>query len=244
MNIKEQLQRLIIMLVLTFGITMAQTYNTDIEKLSTYAFGKEDIGIKISLNENSELQFVKVIDSLDGDKDKLFTTLLSYFAYYYKDAKNVLQQQDKENGIIIGKGHFPTFSSYSNSTNYLLNTIIYSLYYSANHTIRTDIKDNKIRIIMTISDYSISCSPDLYYLCVDTKKIIDCEPFAPNYKQYEYFRIGGLKPAPKLMNFYIQTLKKAEPQAFIALCKTVNTNFLKIEESLRKGNIKVEKDEW
>jgi hypothetical protein len=57
-------------------------------------------------------------------------------------------------------------------------------------------------------------------------------------------RVGGLKPAPKLINFYIETLKNSEPQAFIALCKTVNNNLLMIEESLRKGNVKVEKDEW
>lgn len=241
MNIKEQLQRIIVILVLTFGIAMAQTYNTDIEKLSTYAFGKEEIGIKISLNENSELQFVKVIDSLDGDKDKLFTTLLSYFAYYYKDSRNVLQQQDKDNGIIIGKGYFPSFSSYSNSTTYLLTNVIYQIGYSANHTIRIDIKDHKIRVIMTVSNYTINCNENASYFCPESKRIIDCEPFAPNYNQYEKHRSWTV---PKFINFYIETIKVSEPQAFIALCKTVNTNFLKIEESLRKGNIKVEKDEW
>jgi hypothetical protein len=222
----------------------AQNYNTDIDKLATYSFGKEDIGMKITLNELNEIQFVTIIDSLDYSREKLFSKIQSYFAYYYKDSKNVLQQQDKENGIIIGKGYYGDFSSYSNSTNYFTTSVFYGLYYSASHTIRTDIKEGKVRIIITVSDYDIKCSPDLQLLCQNTKRIIDCEPFSPNYNQYDHLRIGGMKPAPKLLNFYIETLKRAEPQAFVDLCKTVLLSVEQFEKSIKEGNIKAEKDEW
>lgn len=229
----------LILAILSFQFLFGQNYNTDIEKLATYAFGKEDIGVKISLNENNEIQFVKIIDSLGQPKDKLFSNIQSFFAYYYKDSKNVLQQQDKDNGIIIGKGYYSDFSTYSNYTNYYTISYQYGLDYSAYHTFRTDIKDNKVRVILTISNYSIRCSEHLRLLfCPDTKRIIDCEPFSPNYDQY-----SRLKPA-KLSKFYVESLKRSEPQAFVDLCKIVFATLESFEQSMKEGNIKVEKDEW
>jgi hypothetical protein len=41
-----------------------------------------------------------------GTKDEIYTKVLSYFAVAYKSANDVIQQKDKEAGVVIGKGIF------------------------------------------------------------------------------------------------------------------------------------------
>lgn len=54
------------------------------------------------LDENKNFRFQKVIE-LGGNKDELFTKAKLWFAETIVDAKQAIQMEDKENGIIAGK---------------------------------------------------------------------------------------------------------------------------------------------
>lgn len=58
----------------------------------------------LALKAQEELSFTKVIVSESGkDKTELYLALRSFVSTYYKNAKNVIQMDDKDAGIIICK---------------------------------------------------------------------------------------------------------------------------------------------
>lgn len=73
------------------------------------------------------------IDSLN--KDQLYLQAKKWFVNTYKSAKAVIQMDDKENGLIIGKGTFVLFSL-DNDT-YI------------NHTISIFVKDGRYKYVLT-----------------------------------------------------------------------------------------------
>lgn len=113
--------------------------------------------IKVNIDENNNLIFSKVVDNLKMTKDEIYVKAFSYFAYNYKDAKSVIQQQDKEAGVIIGKGFFKDFSMYKKSRDIGMG-LTFTTYdtYCATHILRIDIKDGRARIILTVDNYEIN----------------------------------------------------------------------------------------
>lgn len=55
-------------------------------------------------NNYEELKFFKVIQSENNaDKNSLYAALRSFMAIYYANSQNVIQMDDKDAGILIGK---------------------------------------------------------------------------------------------------------------------------------------------
>lgn len=98
--------------------------------------------LKAQLDKNGNLTFKCIIDSLNMSKDELYQRVYDYFVYTYGDAQEVFQKTDKEAGIIIGKGIYASITP-----------TIWRC--DAWHITRVDIKDNRIRILISILKYKI-----------------------------------------------------------------------------------------
>lgn len=112
------------------------------QKATLTNLGKDENGIYII--DTKEFTGVK--------KEELFKRAESFFVYKYNDANSVIQSKDKESGIIIGKGFFENIDTHNIFT--CLHT------YSVQHILRVDIKDEKIRIILTLNKVidNVSCA--------------------------------------------------------------------------------------
>lgn len=58
------------------------------------------------LDANGKIVYTEVVEMPNVIKDALYSRAYEWFAKSFKDAKNVIQMQDKDAGKIIGKGIF------------------------------------------------------------------------------------------------------------------------------------------
>lgn len=230
-----------LILIVNCFITVGQTSPFNSDSIAKYGYGSEFIDFKVSINENNELQFVKVVDSLKSSKEDLYTKVLSYFAYYYKDANNILQQQDKENGVVIAKGLFGNISNFKKTESSGLIPITMFFDYDAKHTVRVDIKDGKVRYILTVSDYQIdvitvsSSSMESH----STRQVSKCAPIFADYSEYE-----NAKYIKKTVKKWVDIRIGSEKKAFYDLCQRCRQSIITFEKSIREGVINAEKENW
>jgi hypothetical protein len=178
--------------------------------LSTLSFGQSKSEMLAELNgqynqdENGNVTIVKVIDLPGLKKDEIYVRTLSYFTYNYTSGKSVIQLQEKENGLIIGKGLYE---------NVHVGAGLVTTEVSAWHVIRIDIKDEKVRIIVTLTQYD--------------KKIIggNTPPLYLNRNIKDEFPIN-----PKGSQETVMT------KAFYKSTKKVFYTIDSIEKSIKEGN--------
>lgn len=77
-------------------------------------------------------------------KDEIFQRALNYFTYNYVSGKSVIQTQDKEAGVIVGKGLYDNVHRGIN---------VFTMNVSAWHILRIDVKEGKARAIVTLLQY-------------------------------------------------------------------------------------------
>ncbi|BCI62242.1 DUF4468 domain-containing protein [Coprobacter secundus] len=76
------------------------------------------VGCCFSSHSQEKLTFSKVIEAKDVDKTSIYFSLRDWISTYYRDTQEVLQMDDKDAGIIIGKAIFlysmnrPAYSAY------------------------------------------------------------------------------------------------------------------------------------
>ena len=103
-----------------------------------------EIDGKWELDDNGNVTIVKVIEAQELKKEEIFNRALNYFTYNYVSGKSVIQTQDKENGLIVGKGVY-------NDVHIGMSLI--TTYVDAWHILRVDVKDGRARIIVTLTEY-------------------------------------------------------------------------------------------
>ena len=103
-----------------------------------------EIDGKWELDDNGNVTIVKVIEAPELKKEEIFNRALNYFTYNYVSGKSVIQTQDKENGLIVGKGVY-------NDVHIGMSLI--TTYVDAWHILRVDVKDGRARIIVTLTEY-------------------------------------------------------------------------------------------
>ena len=111
---------------------------------STFSYGQSakemlaEIEGKWQLDDNENVTVVKVIEVPELKKDEIFNRALNYFTYNYVSGKSVIQIQDKDNGLIVGKGIYDN---------------VITTYVDAWHILRVDVKDGRARVIVTLTEY-------------------------------------------------------------------------------------------
>lgn len=144
--------------------------------LSTLVFSQSKSEMLAELNgqynqdENGNVTITKVIDLPGLKKDEIYVRALSYFTYNYTSGKSVIQVQEKENGLIIGKGLYE-------NVHVGVGLIVTEV--SAWHVIRIDVKDEKIRIIVTLTQYDKKISGGSTPPSYSTTNIKDEFPINP-----------------------------------------------------------------
>jgi hypothetical protein len=99
-----------------------------------------------SLDDNGNVTYIRVID-LDGmTKQDIYNRAKAFYIYNYNDALSVIQEEDKEEGRIIGKGTY-------DNVHYAF-AVVANIEYDLIHILRIDIKDNKARVILSLTEYS------------------------------------------------------------------------------------------
>lgn len=96
------------------------------------------------LDDNNNVTYQRIVEVPEMKKDEIFNRVLNYFVYNYGSGKSVIQTQDKDNGLIVGKGLYE---------NVFAGNLLTPTYIDAWHIVRVDVKDGKARIIITLTQY-------------------------------------------------------------------------------------------
>jgi len=223
----------------------------EIENIENYVFGSDIEGFTIKIDENSDLVFTKTVQDIKLSKDDIYNRALGFFIKTYKDAKSVLQQQDKEAGIIVGKGLFSDFYISKGSFKYLGNKSTVSDYYSAYHIMRIDIKEGKARIIVSVSSYDIKpifvtsniVASAASEQPLTTKRIVNCQPIdttsSKDRIEIEVSKYSTYKNTYRnYYKSYMPIILESEKNAFIALCKETFETMFSLEKVLKEESSK------
>jgi len=193
---------LVLAAIFVFPFTFSQT---DQQKKDLELF-KNDYKI-----DGENVIFTKVLEDITGTKDEIFTKVISYFAVAYKSANDVIQQQDKDAGVIIGKGIFDVHKD---------SGFGWSLNVNCDHTIRVDIRDGRVRVVLSVNEYNW-----------------DIKGSQPSYNKYKIIDNYPINEKSKWN-------RKGYSDVFIGLCLTVNRVFNNIETSLKNENPISGDDDW
>jgi hypothetical protein len=163
------------------------------------------------LDENKTITYTKVVDLPNLKKDEIYGRAINYYTYNYGSGKSVIQSKDKEAGTIIGKGIYPDV--------YYTKSFLTVQAWDVWHILRIDIKDEKIRIILTLTEYDIKLNGSI----IVTLPINSVYPFVEKCPQ-----------------------KNDYGMAFYNAHKLVIKNFDEIENELKNGSTskKIEESNW
>lgn len=119
--------------------------------------------------ENIYVQKVIELDSLT--KDVIYNKVLEFMTNTYKDANEVIQVKEKENGLLIGKGNSYFYVNDIFSGSGVKQTVW--------HIFKAEVKDNKVRITISIDRINWSVTASKYISAKDDEyPIITCYPIA------------------------------------------------------------------
>lgn len=144
--------------------------------ISIACFSQEEGEYRI---DGNNIVVSKIIDGINVSSDEIYVRAKSYFSRAYVNSNAVIQTDDRESGIIIGKGLYTGLASYN------LGTWKFKSY----HILRVDMKDGKARIICsasTIMPY-VKSTDDHEYNIVDYYPITN--------KRYTWATKGSQKRA-------------------------------------------------
>lgn len=101
----------------------------------------------LSLDKNKALTYTQIIEAPNKTKEQLYILLNYWYSATFNSGKSVIQLNDKDAGVIIGKGFIEEIASHTGGMNqYKVNL---------EPVIKTDIKDGKIRITYTVPFYTV-----------------------------------------------------------------------------------------
>ena len=205
----------------------------ELEKYAKEKFGDKwenaaaNIGSQLSLDKNNSLTYTQVIECGEQTKEKLYVTLNHWFIESFNDANSVIQLNDKEAGVIIGKGYVAGIAGHTGG----MNAYIVSIH----PIIKVDIKDKKIRVTYTVQ-------------CYDVEKSIGGGVMSA-------FSNGSTKPTLSNEQWALETCypfvekdahkaKKTSSKALVMAHAYSNVIMDKIEEAVKNGLVGNESDNW
>lgn len=103
------------------------------------------------IETESGVEFSRVIQAANyTDKDALYNKCIELMNSAYKDAKEVIQNKDKESGLILGKGLFvsPIWDAW----------IGYCGYIKIEHIIKVQVKEGRLKVSLNIDNVKLERS--------------------------------------------------------------------------------------
>lgn len=129
---------------------IAETYGYKPETGEEYLTLADKLVATYPLDINNQLSFTHILDVPGKTKDEIFIAVNAWFVASFNDGKSVIQMADKDAGIILAKG-------YLNGVGHRIG-FAKSVLVGEYIVIRLDIKDEKIRLITSISEYYMETS--------------------------------------------------------------------------------------
>ncbi|MBQ1972916.1 MAG: DUF4468 domain-containing protein [Paraprevotella sp.] len=178
----------------------------------------------LSLDKNNALTYVQIIEAPGKTKGQLYIMLNYWYSATFNSGKAVIQLNDKDAGVIIGKGFVEKIAKHTGGVNK------YTVHLEP--IIKTDIKDNKIRVTYTIPFYTVvkmagagymySGSSNARPVRIDENWVLDeCFPFTLQ-----------------------DNHKKTSSKALVMAHAYSNVVMDKIEEAVKNGLVGNETEEW
>ena len=137
------------------------------------------------LDKNNSITRVTIVNSIPKTKEQIYVAVNDWFARSFNDGKSVIQLNDKDAGVIIGKGHISNMGS---TMSFDSNADI-----SADVFIRVDMKDGRMRITTSIQKYemekgtgvlgALDGGPDAYQKVHQEFIPSECFPFTKKQKK-------------------------------------------------------------
>lgn len=107
----------------------------------------ENIKSQVSLDKNNALTYTQVIPCPGKTAAQLYVIMNYWYTATFNDANSVIKLNDKDLGCIIGQGYLSDIAGHAGGSN--------SYDVSIRPIIKTDIKDEKIRVTYTVPAYSV-----------------------------------------------------------------------------------------
>lgn len=124
-------------------ILLILLYSLNVQAQSTKEMLAEIEG-KWELDDNGNVTLLRIIEVPELKKDEIFTRVINYFKYNYGSGKSVIQTQDKEKGLIVGKGVYD---------NIHVGISLATTYVDIWHILRVYIKEGRVRVILSLTEY-------------------------------------------------------------------------------------------
>jgi hypothetical protein len=158
-----------------------------------------EIDGKWQLDDNQNVTILKIVEVPELKKEEIFSRALNYFTYNYVSGKSVIQTQDKENGLIVGKGVYD---------NVHVGMSIFATYVDAWHVLRVDVKDGRARLIISLTEYEKETMDGNVQVSYSTVKVSQEYPINPKGGQKTIMTKAFYK-AFKKANASLDALEKA-----------------------------------
>lgn len=131
-----------------------------------------------SVDENGYISYTKIYELPELSKDELFLRAQSFFTYYYNNGESVIQVLDKESGRILGKGIYDDI--YSGIQ------LMFAQSWRTWHIMSVDLKEGRVRLILSLTDYNIHMTGDGVNKLYDTpiSKWFPAEPLGNQKNNY------------------------------------------------------------
>lgn len=104
-------------------------------------------------NENGKVHFAKVIESNNLNQEQTHRKAKLFFINNFNSGKDVIQLDDKDNGVIIGKGN----------TTINIKSAKYNLPVSMSFTIKIESKDNRCKVDISNIIYNNESPAELFF---------------------------------------------------------------------------------
>ncbi|MFK5974405.1 MAG: DUF4468 domain-containing protein [Flavobacteriaceae bacterium] len=190
-----------------------------------------------------------VFDTEGKTKAEIFASINKWIALNYHSTQNVVQLKDKESGNIIVKGI--NEAVYKNVMKELYPKYIYMQEFSItakfNHTVEINVKDNKFRIIYTLTDIITPEPLAGYNLESQSNMVFDMIDFTglkqekiDNYNNYieELWKkvVIGKKKRAKIKEMTKPTFEEMNK----GVIESIKSTMLSIEKTVKS----TKKDDW
>lgn len=135
---------------------------------------------EFSRDEKGDMLFTEIVTVDSSSKDELYLNASSFFANQFKSANHVIQLQDKQAGVLIGKGTGKIY----NDEDAVMTTV-----YNFNFTMRITVKDNRYKY-------------EIYGISFFTQPALPYYPNGVQFSQHDmfdstvYYKSNG-KPKPR-----------------------------------------------
>lgn len=218
--------------MLCFAVLTANAQLMRAEELEKYA--KEKYGDKwveaamnikaqVSLDKNNALTYTQVISCPGKTAAQLYVILNYWYTATFNDANSVIKLNDKDLGCIIGEGYLNDIAGHAGGTN------TYDV--SVRPIIKTDIKDEKIRVTYSVPAYSVTV--------MKGGGILGAMAGTPGKRSDEAWAIDTCFPFASK-----DSHKKTSAKAFVMTHAYSNVMMDKIEEAVKNGVSGNEGDKW